>query len=68
MKCSEKESESLPLNGAGRFGADVIDNSINPLHLIDDTVGDLAEQVIWQMGPVCRHGILAFHTAQCDDA
>ena len=33
---------SLPLNGCGRLGTDVVNYTVHAFHLVDDLVGDLS--------------------------
>ena len=51
----------LPLYGCRRFGRDVIDNAVDPLDLVYDAVADLGQEIIWEMEPVCCHGIGGNH-------
>src|SRR3954467_9131957 len=37
---------SLPLDGGGRLGADVVDDTIDPAHLVDDSIGDTRQHVV----------------------
>ena len=32
----------FPFDGAGGFGADVIDDSVDPMNLVDDAVGEFS--------------------------
>ena len=38
---------SLPLNGGGRLPRDVVDNTVNARHFVDDAVGNLCQQGVW---------------------
>ena len=51
----------LPLYGCRRFGRDVIDNAVDTLDLVYDAVADLGQEIIWEMEPVCCHGIGGNH-------
>ena len=48
----------LPLDGAGRLGTYVIDHAVDTPDLIDDTVGNPAEDLMGQFRPIGRHGIV----------
>src|ERR1041385_253590 len=57
----------LPLNRGRRFRADIVHYPIHALHFIDDPVGDLAQYVIWNLGPIGRHPIQARHSTKRND-
>src|SRR5581483_4571776 len=57
----------FPLNGRGRFRADIKDDAGDTAHLIGDAPGNLLQQLIGQARPVRRHGVGAFDNAQSDD-
>ena len=58
----------FPLNGAGRFGGDVVDHAVDALDLVDDAVGDGAEQIAGQVAPVGGHGVATVNNPQGDNA
>lgn len=47
---------SLPLDGCGWFGVDVVANAVHSLYLINNVVGDLCQEVV---GEEC-HSLLLF--------
>src|SRR3712207_725379 len=55
----------FPLYGRRRFGGDVVANAVHTLHLINNVIAYLGHEVIRQMSPVGRHGVLTRHRAQC---
>ena len=54
-----KLEKLLPFNGARRFGADVVDDSIDPMHFINDTVGEFPQEFVGQVSPVGGHAVSA---------
>ena len=59
-----KMSKKLfPLDGAGGFGADIVDHAVDSVDLVDDAVGELSEQFVRQVRPVCGHTIGAGNRA-----
>ena len=54
---------SLPLNGSRRFGRNIIANSIDATAFIDYSVGDLAEQHIVHVIPICSHEVSCGNTS-----
>src|SRR5713226_8808593 len=57
----------LPLDRARGLGGDVEDDPVDALDLVDDAVGDLAQEIVRQPGPVRGHGVLAHHGPERDD-
>jgi hypothetical protein len=57
----------LPLDGAGRLRADVIDHPVDTIDFIDYAIGDFAQQSMRQLCPIRRHGIFAGHCPDGDD-
>lgn len=47
----------LPLNGAWRFGADVIDHPVDPMYFVDDAVGEFSKKFVGQVSPVSSHAV-----------
>ncbi len=47
----------LPLNGAGGLGAYVVDDTIDALNLIDDAVGESAQEIVGEVSPVGGHPV-----------
>ena len=47
----------FPFNGAGGFGADVVDYTVDSVDFVDDAIGKGAEQFIGQMRPVGCHAV-----------
>ena len=43
--------ESFPLDGAGGFGGDVVDDAVDAAHLVDDAGGGAAEDVSSSRAP-----------------
>ncbi len=58
----------FPFNGSRGFGADIIDDPINTFNFVDDTVGELAQQVVGKVGPVGSHSVGAGDGANGDYA
>src|SRR6266513_1020402 len=58
---------SLPLDGRGRLGGDVVGDAVDAAHLVDDAVGDLGEQLVRQRRPLGGHEVGTLHRAQGDD-
>src|SRR3546814_944503 len=56
----------LPLDRRRRLAADVVDHARYAADLVDDAIGDAAEEVVRQVCPVCGHEIDGFHRAQRD--
>src|SRR5665647_786920 len=50
-------SFSLPLYRAGRLGADVVDDAVDTLDLVDDAARDLLEDLVGKPHPVGRHAV-----------
>src|SRR3546814_4086528 len=51
------EVRSLPLDRRRRLAADVVDHARDAADLVDDAVGDAAEEVVRQVRPVRGHEI-----------
>ena len=41
-----KGEKLLPFNGAGGFGADIINHPIDPMHFVDDAVGEFPQEFV----------------------
>lgn len=54
--------ELLPLDGGRRLGGDIVDATVDTLHLVDDTVGNTSQQVVGEAIPVGSHVISRLHT------
>src|SRR5437762_4983476 len=50
-------SRSLPLDGAGGFGGDVVDHPIDAAHLVDDAGGGAAEDLVRERVVVGGHAV-----------
>src|ERR1044071_3396252 len=50
---------SFPFYRARRLRADVVHHAVDAAHLVDDAVGDLAQDVVGQLRPVRRHPVYA---------
>ncbi len=50
---------SFPLDRAGRFGTDIINDPVDPLHLVDNSIGKMLQNFIGQPDPIRCHTILA---------
>jgi len=53
----------LPFNGGGGLAADIVGHPVYALDLIDNSGGDLGQQLIREMRPVSGHEIIGFHGA-----
>jgi hypothetical protein len=53
----------LPLDGAGGFGRDVVDDAVDASDFVDDAAGDSLEHVVRQEGPVSGHAIFRVNGA-----
>src|SRR5690606_16772880 len=58
---------SLPLNGGGGFGRDVVDDAVNAADFVDDALAHRRQDVVGAAGPVGGHGVLAGHRADSAD-
>ena len=47
----------FPFDGAGGFGADIVDHSVDAVDFVDDSVGKGAEQFVGQVRPICGHTV-----------
>ena len=47
----------LPLNGCWWLGGAVVDYTIDALNIINDLIGDLGEELVWELRPIGRHCI-----------
>src|SRR5690606_14458709 len=54
---------SLPFDGGGGLGADVVGDAVDALHFVDDARAELGEQVVGQPGPVGGHAVGGAHGA-----
>ena len=54
----------LPLDCGGRFGTDVVDNTVDSPDVVNDAVGYTRQEFIGQMAPVCRHAVGRFDSPQ----
>ena len=60
-ECSRLGQELLPFDCAWRLGSDVVDDAIDPAHLVDDPVGYPFENPVRKLRPVGGHPVLAGH-------
>ena len=58
---------SLPFDRGGRLARDVVDDSVDAAHFVDDAVRHLAEEVVREVAPVGRHEVGRFDRAQAHD-
>ena len=54
---------SFPLDGTGRLAGDIQHDPVDALHLVDDAIGDIAQQLVLEVTPVGRHAVLALDDA-----
>jgi hypothetical protein len=54
----------FPLDRCRRFAADVVDDPVDPLHLVDDRRSHAGQQVLGQPGPVGRHEVIGLDCTQ----
>ena len=47
----------FPLDGGGGLGGDIVDDTIDALHLVDDAGGDLVQHIVGDAGPVGSHEV-----------
>ena len=66
-KVNEQTMELLPLNGGGRLGGDIVDDSVDAADLVDDSVGDVGEEVVGESVPIGSHEIGGGHTTNGSD-
>src|SRR3990170_6820024 len=64
---ARRSSGLFPLDGAGGLRRDIEHHAVDPLHLVDDAARDLPEEIVGQVRPVRRHGVLTHHRPQRDD-
>ena len=57
----------FPLDGAGGFGADVVDYAVYAGDFVYYPVGDYAQDFIGNLGPVCCHAVAAVYAAEGDN-
>src|SRR5439155_19821050 len=57
---------SLPLDGRRRFRADVVNDPIDPLDLIDDPARYPCEDIVRKGIPVCSHAVCTCHRAKSE--
>src|SRR5450432_2778592 len=53
----------LPLDGAGRFAADVVDHAGNTGDFVDDAGGNALEDIAGETYPIGGHGVIGLHYA-----
>src|SRR4029077_11028544 len=53
----DKLSSSLPLDGAGRLGGDVVHHAVDAPHLVHHAAGDAIEQVVRHAVPIGGHEV-----------
>src|SRR5204862_6563689 len=58
---------SLPLDGGWGLRADVVQDAVDALDLVDDARADGAQHVVMDPGPVGRHAVEALHDPDGDD-
>src|SRR5262245_49741706 len=58
---------SLPLDRAGRFGGDIVDDAVHAFDLVDDAGRDGGQDLVREPRPIRRHGVLADYGAERDD-
>ena len=58
---------SLPLNRAWRFRGDVVDDAVDAAYLVDDAVGDGAEEGHVEGVEIGRHAVGRGHGAERAD-
>ena len=64
VSISQIEGPSLPLNGGGGLGGNVVDHTVDALDLVDDARGYFGEQILWQMDKIGGHAIHRVHTTK----
>src|SRR5262245_10218769 len=57
----------LPLDGGRGLRGDVEDHPVHAVHLVDDAIGDPAQQIVRQPRPVGGHRVLTHHGAKGHD-
>ena len=57
---------SFPLDGAGGFGSDVVDDAVDVFYFVCDTVGDFGKDIIWDLCPIRRHKIICCNGSDRD--
>src|SRR5918996_4175105 len=58
---------SLPLDGTGRLGSNVVDDSVDAGDFVRDSAADLGQEFVGQAGPVRCHRVIAGNGTQSDD-
>src|SRR6476659_7028295 len=61
-------TRSLPLDRRRRLAGDVVDDAVDPGDLVDDAVGDAAEELVGERAPVGGHEVVGVDGAESDDA
>src|SRR6185369_2554425 len=57
---------SLPFDGGGRLGRDVVGHPVDAAHLVDDAARHALEQAVRQLRPVGGHEVARLYRAQRD--
>ena len=55
---SQSKANSFPLNRCWWLARHIIDHAVDAAHFVDDAVAYLAQQRVWQLGPVRSHEVL----------
>ena len=68
LKSNEIRCNALqlfPFDGGWWLARHVIHHAVDAADFVDDAIGHGAEQVVWQVCPVCGHEVVCNHVAQC---
>src|SRR5579862_9520791 len=58
---------SFPLDRGRGFRTDIVHDSIDSTHLVDDAIRDAPQHVVRELEPVSGHSVRTRHGAQRDD-
>src|SRR4029453_8040297 len=50
----------FPFNRRWRLRADVVNDAIDSLDLVDDPARDTGQKIVWEAGPIGGHAVSAF--------
>src|SRR5258708_4999111 len=53
----------LPLDSAGRLRSNIVNNAVDPVHLVHDAAGNLLQDFVRQRRPVGRHAVFRVNGA-----
>src|ERR1043165_963904 len=67
-QCVSGTTRSLPFDRRGRFGADVINHSVDATNFRNDTPRYPRQQIMWETSPISGHAVNTRHRTYCYDS